>query len=69
MYVAVLLILCGWTLGFRTRGLAIYTLLIGTAFHLRVVLGEEPWLVRTHGEEWLRYKAQVLRWFGRRGRA
>jgi len=33
------------------------------AFHLRVVFGEEPWLARTHGEKWTRYKDQVPRWF------
>jgi protein-S-isoprenylcysteine O-methyltransferase Ste14 len=32
------------------------------AFHLRVVLAEEPWLARTHGAEWARYKARVRRW-------
>lgn len=42
MYVAVLLILCGWALGFRSRALAIYALAVAVAFHLRVVLGEEP---------------------------
>lgn len=66
MYVAVLLILCGWALGFRSRALAIYALAVAVAFHLRVVLGEEPWLARTHGEKWARYRSEVPRWFGRR---
>ena len=33
-------------------------------FHLRVVYGEEPWLARTHGAEWLNYTRDVSRWIG-----
>jgi protein-S-isoprenylcysteine O-methyltransferase Ste14 len=40
----------------------IYALAVVVAFHLRVVFGEEPWLARTHGEAWQRYRAQVPRW-------
>lgn len=64
MYIAVLLVICAWALGFRSRSLAIYALVMMLAFHLRVVFGEEPWLARTHGEEWIRYKARVPRWIG-----
>jgi protein-S-isoprenylcysteine O-methyltransferase Ste14 len=32
------------------------------AFHLRVLFGEEPWLARTHGEAWDKYKAGAPRW-------
>jgi protein-S-isoprenylcysteine O-methyltransferase Ste14 len=68
MYVAVVLVLWGWALSFRSRSLAIYAFGVMVAFHLRVVFGEEPWLARTHGESWVRYKAQVPRWLGvRRG--
>jgi protein-S-isoprenylcysteine O-methyltransferase Ste14 len=28
-----------------------------------LVLDEEPWLARTHGEEWERYARRVPRWF------
>ena len=70
MYVSVLLILAGWAAGFHSRALAIYAAAVMVAFHLRVVFGEEPWLARTHGEAWHRYKAAVPRWFGRaRGQA
>jgi protein-S-isoprenylcysteine O-methyltransferase Ste14 len=62
MYIAVGLILWGWALGFRSRALAIYALAVMLAFHLRVVFGEEPWLARTHGQQWHRYKARVPRW-------
>ena len=64
MYIAVVLVLWGWAFGFRSRAMAVYALLVMLAFHLRVIFGEEPWLARTHGEEWVRYKAQVPRWFG-----
>lgn len=70
MYVAVLTILCGWAIAFGSRGLWIYAALIAVAFHLRVVLGEEPWLASTHGRAWTDYRARVPRWFGiRSGRA
>jgi protein-S-isoprenylcysteine O-methyltransferase Ste14 len=64
MYVAVVLVLWGWALGFRSPSLAICALVVMVAFHLRVVLGEEPWLARKHGARWVQYKAQVPRWFG-----
>jgi protein-S-isoprenylcysteine O-methyltransferase Ste14 len=68
MYVSVVLILCGWTVGFRSRALAVYALAVMLAFHARVVFGEEPWLARTHGDAWTRYRAGVPRWLGvRRG--
>jgi protein-S-isoprenylcysteine O-methyltransferase Ste14 len=63
MYIAVVLVLWGWALGFRSRSLAIYAFGVMLAFHLRVVFGEEPWLARTHGKKWARYKTQVPRWF------
>jgi protein-S-isoprenylcysteine O-methyltransferase Ste14 len=66
MYVAVMLILVGWAVGFRSRGLTIYAVVVMIVFHLRVVFGEEPWLARRYGEEWVRYRARVPRWLGRR---
>lgn len=64
MYVAVVLILVGWSAAFHSAALALYALAIAVAFHLRVVFGEEPWLARTHGEKWSRYSRQVPRWLG-----
>lgn len=64
MYVAVILVLVGWAIGFESLLLAIYALVIAVGFHLRVVFGEEPWLARVHGEKWILYKAQVPRWLG-----
>jgi len=68
MYIAVVLVLWGWALGYRSRSLTIYALAIMLAFHLRVVFGEEPWLARTHGHKWDRYRAQVPRWLWVPGR-
>jgi len=64
MYVAVALVLLGWALTFHSRPLVIYAVSVITAFHLRIVLGEEPWLARTHGDAWVRYKSRVPRWIG-----
>ena len=67
MYVGVLLVVGGWALAFRSAALAVYAIALVVAFHLRVVLGEEPWLARTHGEAWERYRRRVPRWAGARG--
>ena len=63
MYVAVLLVLAGWTVGFRSWSLGLYALVLAVAFTVRVVHYEEPWLAETHREKWLLYKAHVPRWF------
>jgi protein-S-isoprenylcysteine O-methyltransferase Ste14/pimeloyl-ACP methyl ester carboxylesterase len=62
MYVAVTLVLLGWAIGFRSQLLLVYAAVVAIAFHLRVLLGEEPWLARTHRDEWTRYAARVPRW-------
>jgi protein-S-isoprenylcysteine O-methyltransferase Ste14 len=64
MYVAVVLVLWGWAAIFHSRGLVVYAAFVMVAFPLRVVLGEEPWLARTHGDAWTRYAASVPRWLG-----
>jgi len=67
MYVGVLLILCGWTLAFRSRSLLIYSIAVAILFHLRVLLYEEPWLARTFPDDWPLYNSRVPRWLvGRR---
>jgi protein-S-isoprenylcysteine O-methyltransferase Ste14 len=68
MYIAVLLIVIGWAAGFRSTPLGLYGVGLGIAFHLRVVLGEEPWLARTFGPEWDRYRRSVPRWIPLRKR-
>jgi protein-S-isoprenylcysteine O-methyltransferase Ste14 len=62
MYVAVLLILCGWALAFNSRTHWIYAGIVAAAFHVRVLVAEEPWLARTFGEEWAAYRSRVPRW-------
>jgi protein-S-isoprenylcysteine O-methyltransferase Ste14 len=64
MYVAVVLVLLGWAVGYRSMALALYALAAAVVFHLRVVFFEEPFLARTHGDEWTRYRARVPRWIG-----
>ena len=66
MYLAVVLILWGWALGFRSNGLAWYAAVMMVVFELRVLLFEEPWLAETHGEAWRSYKERVPRWIGLR---
>lgn len=63
MYVSVTTVLIGWALTYRSWPLAIYAACVAVAFHLRVVLGEEPWLARTHGDAWRDYTSHVPRWF------
>lgn len=63
MYVAVLVILVGWALAFRSWLLAGYAVVIAIAFQLRIVFNEEPWLARTQHAAWLAYAARVPRWF------
>lgn len=62
MYVAVLMILVGWSLLYRSWLLLAYAIVVATVFHLRVVLYEEPWLKRQFGTEWDHYAARVPRW-------
>lgn len=62
MYIAVLAVLAGWALAYRSWGLVLYAIIVGAAFELRVVHGEEPWLARTHGAAWREYAARTPRW-------
>ena len=63
MYVAVLTILVGWSLLYRSWLLTMYAAVVAILFHSRVVLSEEPWLKRQFGREWEGYAARVPRWF------
>lgn len=62
MYVAIIVILSGWAIGFRSWPMALYTVIVLVAFHLRIMLHEEPWLARTFGDSWLQYRKRVPRW-------
>lgn len=65
MYVALLVLLVGWSLAAGSWLLAGYTAFFALAFHLRVVLYEEPRLSRQFGAEWEEYAASVPRWLPR----
>lgn len=65
MYVGILLLLAGWSLLAASPLLAGYTVVVAIAFHLRVVLYEEPRLRGEFGEEWVDYSATVSRWMPR----
>ncbi|MCA1792233.1 MAG: isoprenylcysteine carboxylmethyltransferase family protein [Thioalkalivibrio sp.] len=66
MYVAVLLILTGWALAYRSPALALYAGVVAVAFHLRVTLVEEPALEHTFGKAWHAYRQAVHRWLSHR---
>ncbi|HSU16119.1 isoprenylcysteine carboxylmethyltransferase family protein [Longimicrobium sp.] len=65
MYVGVVMVVLGQALGFASRADAVYGALLWAAFHLRVVLVEEPVLRRSFGAAYEGYVARVPRWFGR----
>jgi protein-S-isoprenylcysteine O-methyltransferase Ste14 len=62
MYIGVVTILAGWCVLWDSRTLLIYALVVLCAFHLRVLLAEEPWAARSFGAEWQAYRAHVPRW-------
>jgi protein-S-isoprenylcysteine O-methyltransferase Ste14 len=39
-----------------------YLAVVVCAFHVRVLLAEEPWAERRFGEKWQAYRARVPRW-------
>jgi protein-S-isoprenylcysteine O-methyltransferase Ste14/pimeloyl-ACP methyl ester carboxylesterase len=62
MYVGVSLTLWGWAIAFGSWALVFYALIVMAAFHVRVLLNEEPYLARTHGRRWDDYRSRVPRW-------
>lgn len=62
MYLGVLATVAGETLLWSSAGLLLYLLLLALAFHLRVVLYEEPALTRQFGAGFTAYAARVPRW-------
>src|SRR5262249_7494270 len=65
MYVAMAAVLAGWAWAFLWWALAGWALFMVSAFHLRILLYEEPVLARLFGEEWQAYRQRVRRWIGR----
>ena len=66
MYVGVMAAVLGQAVWARSAGLFEYSAFLAAAFHLRVVVFEEPYLRRTFGAAYDAYVAAVPRWFGRR---
>jgi protein-S-isoprenylcysteine O-methyltransferase Ste14 len=64
MYVSVLLLVLSWSVLFGSLALLGYAVALGVVFHLRVIFGEEPWLVQRYGAKWEDYKHRVPRWLG-----
>jgi protein-S-isoprenylcysteine O-methyltransferase Ste14 len=67
MYLAVLAMLLGWTILYRSAFLLPYAALVATCVQLFVVLYEEPHLRRRFGREYEEYCARVGRWLPRLG--
>jgi protein-S-isoprenylcysteine O-methyltransferase Ste14 len=65
MYLGVLTFVSGWSIFAGSPVLAGYAALLAVAFHLRVLLHEEPWLAKSFGPSWAAYAARVPRWFPR----
>jgi pimeloyl-ACP methyl ester carboxylesterase len=62
MYIGVTLIVWAWAIAFGAWSLVLYALIVMVAFHVRVLVNEEPYLARTHGRRWDDYRARVPRW-------
>jgi len=65
MYIALVTVLIGEALFFGARSLWIYAGFAWLAFHLRVLLFEEPRLRELFGAEYDAYRAAVPRWIPR----
>ena len=68
-YVAAVLALVGQGLLFGSTALLVYAVALAVAFHLFVVLYEEPTLRRTFGADYEAYRRRVPRWLPRFGPA
>jgi protein-S-isoprenylcysteine O-methyltransferase Ste14 len=66
MYVAVISVLVAEAIAFGSLRLALYAAFVGLAFHVFVLLYEEPTLERTFGESYRAYREAVPRWMPRR---
>lgn len=65
MYVGALMVILGWAVLFRAAALVIYALIVGTCFHLFIVLYEERHLQKEFGGEYDDYRGRVGRWLPR----
>lgn len=62
MYVGVIVTIAGTAIFIGSPLVAVYAAIVAVAFHLRVVLYEEPVLARQFPEDWVAYSAKVSRW-------
>lgn len=62
MYVGVLVLVAGWAMLLASPLVMLYDLFLAVAFHLRIVLYEEPWLAEKFGRTWQQYQSAVGRW-------
>jgi protein-S-isoprenylcysteine O-methyltransferase Ste14 len=65
MYLGVGSVVLGEAILFGSVALAVYIAVLALAWHLFVVLWEEPSLARTFGDEYQTYRARVPRWLPR----
>ena len=64
IYVAMALIALGWAMAYRSQALMIYAGVLIAAFHIRILVGEEPTMARHFGDVWKTYVERVPRWLG-----
>ncbi len=67
MYVGIIAISGGEALLFHSYLLGLYALGLALAFHIWIIIYEEPTLRRMFGEAYEEYCRRVPRWVGRRG--
>ena len=65
MYVGVLTVILGWAVLFKAAALGLYGLIVGSCFHLFIVLYEERQLQQEFGGEYEDYCRRVSRWLPR----
>ena len=65
MYVAIVTSLLGQAAMFRSSAVVWYAAIVAAAFHLRVVLYEEPKLTELFGDSYADYRRRVPRWIPR----
>ena len=66
MYLGVLAAILGWAAWYGDARLLLYAFAVGVAFHLFVLLYEEPHLAHEFGDSYDDYRAHVRRWLPRR---
>jgi len=66
MYVAVLLVVIGQALRYRSLSVCWWAVGCWIGFHNRVIRYEEPHLAEKHGSAYERYRERVPRWLPRR---